>query len=115
MQPLQVDLLDPKIRPLVMALRDAGFNTCSSCQGGGQRHPGTEWRHWERANVWILTDETRSTRIKVAKFLSGLGIGGYDLQEIYSYQKESDPWDQRGPFVAIEFWGTADKLEGAIA
>ena len=96
--------LDPKIEPWVLYLRNRGFDTVSSCQGG---------RHSEHATllpeVLILPDTDRGIEFQSDQLAAAVLDNGGDgfTVRIYQdtmYQRSTVPWRDEPVKILLEFW-----------
>jgi hypothetical protein len=94
--------VDPGIAAVVNVLRQAGFDTFSSCEGGeghSFKHPSVRVQGEPKDFMWL--------RQGMARCLIKAGYQGFYIKEVYGYQKEL--WKPHC-FLEVEFWGDKDQI-----
>lgn len=92
--------LDEGIAETVHLLRNNGFDTFSSCDGGlGHTFSMPTIR------IACETDQLARVRTSLAAVLSDFGYSGYHIKLYYPYQSGPHPWgNENQSFVEVEFW-----------
>lgn len=97
------DDIDPRIRPVVELLNDAGLRTISSCQGG-------EGHGFAAPTVRIKPNEPTDFDLSVTAdrcvvVLLALGYTGFTVKRVEHYQSTSQPYQpEQLSYVEVEFW-----------
>jgi hypothetical protein len=96
------ETLDPGIKDLVFYLREGGFDTITSCQGG-------RGHSFSMPTIRINPHgDMGEVEKRLAEWLTRGGYSGYYIKQINSYQTEPLPWIVGGElptsFVEVEFW-----------
>lgn len=104
--------LDPIIGPLVYLLREQGFNTYSSCDGGD----GHAYLH---PTVLIIPQDWQNMQPEIDRLAEVLVTNGYRtffLKQSVAYADDRLPWNNArlGPLhlIELEFWGEPINEEG---
>lgn len=96
--------LDEGIADLVFLLRENGFNTFTSCQGG-------EGHAFDSPTIRIdplHRSGMEAEAGRLAAVLSAAGYAGYYIKICRSYQQEATPWGEPlCDFIELEFWAEA--------
>lgn len=114
-----IDSLDPGIRDVVVLLRENGFRTFTSCEGGeGHAFEKPTVRvalagntfAYDNSPVTVISSEVGDflayLERNVVKCLVEGGYCGFYTKIVQSYQRSPEPWfPETYSFLEVEFWG----------